>query len=90
MLQLKHQMIPCFSGSMINKLFHHDFKFHLEAITHLSEVLLFCCFLFEFVVSIEKIFIYCCHSASASCLLHQMYFFAIYDAKILHGFKYFV
>ena len=37
--QLKDQMTPCFSGSMIKKLFHDDFKFHIEAIALLSAVL---------------------------------------------------
>lgn len=36
--QLKDQMQPCFSPSMFAKLFHKDFKFHLEAIAILSNV----------------------------------------------------
>ena len=38
MKQLKTQMTPCFSGSMLEKLFNDDFKFHIEAITLLSGV----------------------------------------------------
>ena len=39
--QLKGQMTPCFNENMIRKLFHDDFKFHIEAIALLSEVILF-------------------------------------------------
>ena len=41
--QLKDQMTPCFSASMVKKLFHDDFKYHIEAISLLSEVLIFIC-----------------------------------------------
>ncbi|XP_047135598.1 cytoskeleton-associated protein 5 isoform X1 [Hydra vulgaris] len=34
--QLKEQMLPCFSASMHAKLFHKDFKFHLEALSILT------------------------------------------------------
>ena len=87
MLQLKHQMVPCFSGSMINKLFHHDFKFHLEAIAHLSEVFLFWWILFQFVVDIERVIICHCHSVFASCLLYQMRCCINYYEKRLYDFR---
>eukprot|EP00795_Rhopilema_esculentum_P011233 gene11233-21420_t len=35
--QLKDQMTPCFSGSMMKRLFHDDFKFHIEAIALFSQ-----------------------------------------------------
>jgi len=37
--QLKDQMTPCFSASMVKKLFHDDFKYHIEAISLLSEAI---------------------------------------------------
>lgn len=36
--QLKDQMAPCFSLSMHVKLFHKDFKFHIEAVAILTNV----------------------------------------------------
>ena len=36
--QLKEQMRSCVSSTMLANLFHADFKFHLKAITTLTEV----------------------------------------------------
>lgn len=36
--QLKEQMQPCFSRSLIHNMYQDDFKFHVQAITVLTNV----------------------------------------------------
>ena len=38
MEQLKDQMTPCVSGTMLKQLFHDDFKFHIKALEVLNKV----------------------------------------------------
>ena len=37
--QLKEQFAPCVSGTLRSQLFHSDFKFHLVALSTLTQVL---------------------------------------------------
>ena len=40
--QLKEQFVPCASALLRSQLFHSDFKYHLVALSTLTQVM--CCF----------------------------------------------